>query len=151
MIEVFMTRRDDGSFLPSQDEDREKLSHVQSRQTIKVKCSQVRERNYMFLKKFMALMTVTFENLPEELERFFPNMHDLRRDVTIQSGFYEIKYNVFGEETKVPKSISFGKMDAATFNDLYNKSIDTIIKNYLIGADADMIKEEVIIRIASHF
>jgi len=151
MIEAHITRRSDGSFIPSQEEDRAKLAHIEERKTIKVKIFQVKERNYMFLKKYMALIDLTFENLPESLEIYFNNATDLRRDITVQSGFYDIKFDVFGNEIKLPKSISFAKMNEQTFRELYNTSIDTIIKFYLKGADADDLKQEVINRIAAHF
>jgi len=150
-FEAKMTRRDDGSFWPSQEEDKKALSHIKARQTIRGKYSEVRERNYMFLKKYMALIDITFENLPESLEVLFKNATDLRRDITVQSGYYDVKFDVFGNEVRTAKSIAFGNMSEQVFRDLYNTSVDTIIKFYLKGAHATDMKHEVINRIASHF
>jgi hypothetical protein len=100
------------------------------------------QRNYEFLKKFMALIKLCFENLPEHYSAIYKDFNSLRYAITVESGYWEEKILLSGEVQKVAKSISFEKMDNSEFQDLYNKAIDVVIE--ITGANKTDLLNEII-------
>ena len=100
-------------------------------------------RNYAFLKKYFALLTVAYDNWdPGEISSQYgvpeKNFERFRADVTILSGYYETTIRLDGSVRIEPKSISFAKMDEDEFEKLYNATIDVLIKHvYKQGLDKD--------------
>lgn len=82
-------------------------------------------RNIKFHRKMFALYNLVFQN--QEIYKF---LDDLRRDITIEAGFYRERVNINGEIIKEAESISFSNMDDIVFSDLYNKSLDVIVKYF---------------------
>lgn len=149
MAKAFLTRKLNGDFRPTYDDDKFRLKRIKGGDTIEINF--VTKRNYKFLQKYMVLMNLVFENLPEKLEPLFKNVNDLRRDITMEAGYFEIKHTVHGEEMKYPKSISFAKMEEPEFEKLYNASIASILQWYLVGTDEDELREAVAIEVATKF
>jgi len=104
-------------------------------------------RNYQFHKKYFALLTIAFDNWePGEIDSKYgkpeKNFDRFRKDLTILAGFYENTVRLDGSVRIEPMSISFGKMDAETFADLYSKTIDVLIKHvYKQNMDAEELNE----------
>ena len=94
-------------------------------------------RNYEFLKKFFALINLTFDNQEQ-----FNNIEDMREEIIIASGFYVKTTDLQGNEKKKAKSISFASMDETEFSELYSKVLDQVC-NWLEISDED-IKEQII-------
>ena len=63
-------------------------------------------------------------------QEMYNNIEHLRRDLTIESGYYDLRSNIHGEEIKEPKSISFSSMDQNEFSEYYNAVLDTIVKYF---------------------
>ena len=82
-------------------------------------------RNLKFHRKMFALYNLVFQN--QEQYRF---LDDLRRDITIEAGFYRERTNIYGEVIKEAESISFVNMDDDVFSQLYNRSLDVIVKYF---------------------
>lgn len=82
-------------------------------------------RNYEFHKKFFALVNMVFQNQEQ-----YTNIEHLRKDLIIESGNYDLRYDFLGVEIKEAKSISFSSMDDIRFSELYNSVIDVIIKYF---------------------
>lgn len=82
-------------------------------------------RNIKFHRKMFALYNLVFHN--QERYRF---LDDLRRDITIEAGFYRERTNINGEVIKEAESISFANMDDDVFSQLYNRSLDVIVKYF---------------------
>ncbi len=82
-------------------------------------------RNYEFHKKFFALVNMVFQNQEQ-----YTNAEHLRKDLIIESGNYDLRYDLHGVEIKEAKSISFSSMDEIVFSELYNSVIDVIIKYF---------------------
>lgn len=97
-------------------------------------------RNYKFHKKFFALLNLVYENQEQ-----YNNINDLRGELTIEAGFYDVTYTLWGEKKKKPKSISFTSMDEAEFSDLYSRIIDVVVK--WLGVD----KEDILTEIEQYF
>lgn len=82
-------------------------------------------RNYEFHKKFFALVNMVFQNQEQ-----YTNIEHLRKDLIIESGNYDLRYDFLGVEIREAKSISFSSMDDIMFSELYNSVIDVIIKYF---------------------
>ena len=91
-------------------------------------------RNYQFHKKYFALLSVGFDNWePGEINSKYgvptKNFDRFRADLTILAGFYDTTVRLDGSVRIEPRSISFAKMSAEEFADLYSKTIDVLIKH----------------------
>lgn len=82
-------------------------------------------RNIKFHRKMFALYNLVFQN--QEQYRF---LEDLRKDITIEAGFYRERTDINGEVRKEAESISFANMDEDVFSELYNRSLDVIVKYF---------------------
>lgn len=80
-------------------------------------------RNIKFHRKMFALYNLVFQN-----QETYRVLDDLRRDITIEAGFYRERTNIYGEVIKEAESISFANMDEDVFSELYNRSLDVIVK-----------------------
>ena len=104
-----------------------------------------RPRNYEFLKKFMALVRLTFDNLPEHL-------HDLMGIYSVDDMLTSLKYDLglctiihIGDRDFIKEgSISFAAMDETEFEQFYKRSIDIILHRYLRGTDHQALLDEII-------
>ena len=95
------------------------------------------ERNYEFLKKFMALIRVGCEN-SKAVEMPFKAY---RNYATIKSGYAKI-YNTPKGTFVEAESISFGSMNEEDFEKVYNDVLNFIIKD--TQADKDFIEDNLI-------
>ena len=122
--------------LPADQASAEYLDGCKLGQVIACKPSKV--RNYQFHKKYFALLKVAFElweppyQKSELLEGRFgkpePNYDRFRKELLIMAGFAEPVINLRGEYKLEAKSISFSKMKAEEFEDVYNRTIDAALK-----------------------
>lgn len=88
------------------------------------------KRNVRFLRKYFSLIRCAWEYLPESQTAGFGTVELFRKWVEIQAGNCDI-LQTKTETYKLPRSISFEKMDEAEFSDLYERVKDVIWK--LIG------------------
>ena len=91
-----------------------------------------KERNYEFLKKFMALCKVGMLN-SKYVEM---PLNTYRKYATIKAGYYEIYQTPKGNFVEA-KSISFAKMTEEEFQEVYNRVLDFII------IDTEATKEDI--------
>ena len=99
-----------------------------------------RVRNPAFHRKYFALLNVGFDNWePPPLTnkvKVEKNFNRFRKDIAILCGFYERHFRIDGTVRIEPQSISFAKMDEDTFQELYSKTIDILLK-HVYGQDMD--------------
>ena len=88
-------------------------------------CEIKKPRNYQFHKKYFALIKMIYDNQ----ERYI-NIDHLRKDLTIEAGFYTQRENLKGELVYEANSVSFAKMNQEEFDNLYSKTLDAIVKNF---------------------
>ena len=89
-------------------------------------------RNYLFHRKFFALVNMAFEN-----QEKFNNVSHFRKYLTIKAGFYTA-YDMDGWVHREADSINFASMDGIEFEDLYSKMLDVIIKEMgITGKEVD--------------
>ena len=135
MKDIYLVKQLNGSFIPAYDSDKELMSNIKAGEIYKYKFS--KPRNVKFHRKFFALINLVYQN-----QDHYSNIEHLRYDLTIESGFYNVRYNKFtGEEIIEAKSISFASMDEVEFSELYNKFLSTVVR--VFGWDGADIEENV--------
>jgi hypothetical protein len=100
-----------------------------------VNCDIKKPRNYMFHKKFFALIELVFQN-----QDLTDDKDNLRAYLTVKAGFYETITSDIGV-MYLPKSISFAKMDEIEFEELFIKFLN--VSSMLIGVDNGDIIDEI--------
>jgi len=139
-----------GTLRPYSSDDAEGFSELVEDQPYKVKIS--RPRNVRFHAKYFALLNLVKDNLPEDFALTTPtgetipvnSVKSLLWHIKMQNGHYTEKMTMGGRITYEADSISFAKMDEASFQKFYDASIDTILKYFLVGADRKELEEAVI-------
>lgn len=71
------------------------------------RCDIVKPRNYRHHKLCMALLNLTFENLPDKYAQSYPTFDMFRKAVALEAGHAEAFVTLQGEITSVPKSLSY--------------------------------------------
>lgn len=141
MKEVFLIKCKDGGFRPAWEEDAGLLNYVKEDQIIQV--SFRRPRNPANHRRFFKMLAVVIENMPDDVPDRYRNVEYLRYELMIGIGHCEIRHSKGGKEYPVPKTISFESVDEETFRDIYNKSVDYLLKHFLKGLDKDELIEVV--------
>ncbi len=67
----------------------------------------VKPRSYKHHKLIMALLNLTFENLPERFARSYPTFNQFRYAVAEESGHCESYVSLHGEIKSMPASLSY--------------------------------------------
>ena len=136
MKEIHLVKQLNGSLLPAYDSDKEMLSSIKAGEIYKYKFS--KPRNVKFHRKFFALINLVYHN-----QEHYTSANHLRYDLTIESGYYELRVNKFtGEEIKVAKSIAFASMDEVEFSKLYGSFLTTVVR--VFGWDGKDIEENMV-------
>lgn len=132
MKEIHLVKQLNGSLLPAYDSDKEMLGNIKAGEIYKYKFS--KPRNVKFHRKFFALINLVYHN-----QEHYTSADHLRYDLTIESGYYDIRVNKFtGEEIKVAKSIAFASMDEVEFSKLYGAFLTTVVRVFgWDGADIE--------------
>ena len=118
--------------MPENDSDYEVFKKLRKNVTLSFDVKQ--ERNPQFHKKFFALLNMVFDN-----QEIFEDVEQMRRDLTIEAGFYNEYRSFRGEIKREAKSISFAKMDQIEFDGFYDKFADAVIR--VFDWDSETISE----------
>lgn len=109
--------------MPAYESDYEKAKKLKVGET--VRCEITKPRNIKFHRKFMALINLVFQNQSQ-----YNDFDRLRKDLTIEAGYYDEWVNLHGAIEREAKSISFANMDDLEFGELYNSLLDVIVKYF---------------------
>lgn len=123
MAKITLIKQLNNTFKLAYDSDYETAKKIKVGQEYEYEFK--RPRNYRFHRKYFALLNMVFQN-----QERYNNTDDLRKDLTIASGYYTTRFNFEGVEVYEAKSISFASMDEIEFNEFYNACIDTIVKHF---------------------
>lgn len=95
------------------------------------------KRNYLFHKKYFALINTAWEFQSEEKQKLYNNsVTAFRKTIEIASGHFEPIWNIKANEwQQAPKSICFDKMDEFDFQELYKEVKNIIFTYFLNGID----------------
>jgi len=133
---IFFVVKKDYGFFPVSDDDFEKCKRFKDgivyRAEIKL------PRNIKLHRKFFALLKYVFAN-----QDIYDNMEDLRVEIELKCGSYTEHLTTKGKLIYNPKSISFENMDEVEFGELYNKAVDVILKEFIIGDTKENIEAQV--------
>lgn len=134
-MEVFLTKTMSGSFIPM-DQDLEAFKRFKAGSIIR--CDIKEMRNGKFFRKWWALVKVAFDlwtdtmpNVNYKGVEIEPSFDRFRKDLTVLSGYYDPVFNVRGEVRMEPKSLQWSKMNESEFNELYQKTLTTIVNKII--------------------
>ena len=122
-MKLTLVKNSNNTFSIAYNSDYEKSKKLKT--GIEFECEVKKKRNYKFHKKYFALINLVFNN-----QEKYTNINHLRNDLTKVSGFYTIRKDLQGNEVLEVDSINFSSMDELKFNDLYNKTLDSIVKYF---------------------
>lgn len=125
-------------FKPATDADYEKKKKIKNGTVCD--CTIKEFRNYAFLKKYFALINLSWEYLNEQQRKFFnENVECFREAAQVAAGHCEMCYSVKRHEwIEIPKSISFESITEDEFSEIYNRVKDVIYQLFI----PDVNKEE---------
>lgn len=135
---------------PMATADAEQFDKIKTGRVVLVEV--VQPRNYEFHKKYFSLLSFAYDNWEPEIVKFHgvpvgKNLDVFRGWVTAMAGYYELGITPDGKVKANPMSISFAKMSQETFEDLYSKTIDVILrhvlKNYKDRAELETVLEKI--------
>lgn len=135
---IIYVRRILNHLAPCYASDLENVQKLEVDTDYKVKIT--RPRNIRHHRKYWALLTLVFDNLPEELEAHFKSVEDLHYEIKLQTGHRDKWVTMGGQEVWRVRSISFEKMDQTEFEAFYDAAVDVIVRYILPGIE----KEELI-------
>lgn len=133
-MKINIVRQPNNTFKLAYDSDFEKLRSIKVGEPYEVEIKN--KRNAKFHRKFFALINLVFQN-----QENYNNIEELRKDLTIASGFYTQHETFTGQIRTEANSIAFNKMDEIEFSELYSKFLDTIEKYF--NFDKEMINENI--------
>lgn len=122
MKEAFVKRKL-SSLVPIDGISEEAIRQIPSGEIVRIKWS--RARNPQFHRKYFALLKASFE-----LQDHFDNIETFRFWLTLKSGYFDAIVTPNGKTIFKPKSISFASMGQDEFEELYQRTIDVIIKEF---------------------
>lgn len=108
---MYLTKKQDGSYIPSSDEDKLESNLIPVGSEIEAKIT----RSAKFHRKAILLLNLGFEN--QDKIKFF---EIYRKVVTIKAGYFDmVPSEKEGEIYCIPKSISYEKMSPQEFSKWY--------------------------------
>ena len=123
--------------IPMYDDDYEEKKKLKIGQVYSAEIKLV--RNIEFHRKYFALINCSWEYQKESVQTGFRTKDNFRKYVEVAAGWYDLFYSPKTHEwVQVPKSISFEKMRAEEFADLYEQVKDVLYSVFL----KDISKEE---------
>jgi hypothetical protein len=140
IVEGYFRKSVFNSLIPVEQEAANFTRNLRLGESVRVTVTKV--RNVQFHRKYFALINYAFDcfepedvEIPQYLSQIGvvpeKNIDRFRKDLTILAGYYDATIRVNGEIRLEAKSIAFGNMDEDTFNDLYQKTIDVVLKYVL--------------------
>ena len=140
-MDIYLIKASNALF-PASDNDRDHLSKIKAGQPVRVTLRRV--RNYRFHQKWFALLNFAYDYWePPENHVAEKNFDRFRKDITILAGFYERYVRIDGTTRVEAKSVSFASMTQDEFENLYQATIDALLKYVLKNYDRDLIDEAV--------
>lgn len=138
----FFCRVTPAGLVPLDDMDWEQKKQLRLGSDVRVHITM--PRNLRFHKKFMALLRLTLDNLPEDIQQSMHiySIEAMLAAVKIDLGYYDTVQVSGGNVVKL-RSISFARMDEAAFERFYDLAVTDILNNYLQGADRNLLLQEV--------
>lgn len=136
MSEILMLKAPNGSLVPLDDEQAEKVKRFKAGSVVRGEFSEM--RNGRFFKKWFALANFAYDMWEESIEpveyrgqAVQPAFDKFRKDLTILAGYWHPVFNIDGTFKVEADSISWASMDEEKFERMYSKTIDAILAKVL--------------------
>lgn len=128
-------------FKVADDTDYEQKRRLKIGKTYEVTIREL--RNYLFLKKYFALINCAWDCLNEGQQDFFHNDRDcFRKTAEVAAGHCERVYSLTRREwLEVPLSIAFDKLDETQFSSLYERVKDVIYTSFIPEENMEAFEE----------
>lgn len=115
--------RDGDCLKPLSESDHDSLKRIKDGAIIYVDYK--KPRNPLFHNKFMSLVRTVFDN--QEQYETIESMLNLFK---VELGYYDSMY-FRKQEIRIPRSISFTKMDEVEFSEFYDKAVTMALSRFL--------------------
>ena len=116
---MYLIKTKSGSYSPLDDSDYEFSKTIKPGSVVSAQPA----RNFQFHKKAFQLLNLGWENSSDEPFEVY------RMKITIRAGFIEWTKDKNGNKFPLPKSLSYEKMNAETFEKWYKSVLDIIAKD----------------------
>lgn len=100
----------------------------------------VKPRSYQHHKLIMALLTLTYRNLPEKYESLWRSFDEFRKAIALEAGHVEIVKRRDGEIVEIPGSLSYDALDEIQFTRV-SAAMMTVCANILDMSEPELSAE----------
>ena len=140
-MEIFCRVTENG-LVPMYDSDLEERKRLKLGSD--VLCKITKPRNYEFHKKYIALLRLTVDNLPEHLHEYYGvySLEDMMMLVKLDLGLSTIKM-IGGREHIIEGSISFAAMDDTQLEVFFKREVDLVLHKYMKGTENQASLDEI--------
>lgn len=144
MKELVLTKAPGGVLIPVDPQATEYIAKLKLGQGVTATVK--RHRNPRFHRKYFALLNLAFDAWEPVAATYKgqvvgKNFDQFRNDIVCLAGFGEVAINLRGETRVTAKSISFASMSQDDFDDLYNATVNTVLKHVLTTYDREQLDE----------
>jgi hypothetical protein len=144
MKELVLTKAPGGVLIPVDPQAAEYIAKLKLGQGVTATVK--RHRNPRFHRKYFALLNLAFDAWEPVAATYKgqvvgKNFDQFRNDIVCLAGFGEVAINLRGETRVTAKSISFAAMSQDEFDDLYNATVNTVLKHVLTTYDREQLDE----------
>jgi hypothetical protein len=112
VADLFLKRTLSG-FAPADEEAEAAVRGYKVGQIYRAKVT--KPRSYAHHKLIMALLTLTYRNLPEQYESLWPSFDSFRKGIALDAGHCEEVITSTGEIFRIPGSLSYDALDELAF------------------------------------
>lgn len=138
-MKIYLVRKKN-TLVPLSDHDFDKLKRIKEDQIIFVDYK--KPRNPLFHNKFMSMVRTVFNNQEKYIE--FDNLLNVLK---IELGYCDTMLVPvapgYDYEIRIPRSISFAKMDEIEFTEFYNKAVTMCLSRFLPQTTPEELEEYV--------
>jgi Protein of unknown function (DUF1367) len=133
-VKVYLIRKGD-TFAPLSVEDADRMKRIKEGGIILVDYK--KPRNPLFHNKFMSMVRTVFDNQEQ-----YANIENLLNVLKVELGHYD---TMFYRDLKIriPRSISFAKMDEIEFSAFYDRAVSCCLSHFLPQTTPEELEEYV--------
>lgn len=130
-----LLKRQGNTLLPLSEQDFERLQRIKEGMIIEVEYK--KPRNPLFHNKFMSMIRVVFDNQEQ-----YDTIEGVMNVFKVQLGHCDtMMYRDL--EIKIPRSISFSKMDEIEFAEFYNRAVEFALSRFLPTVTREQLEQYV--------
>lgn len=135
-------RKHMGKLVPAEDAAEEWLSRQPAGKDMWLPRPK-RARNSQWHRKYMKLLSIVYENLPEPVAEHYPTFDRFRKSLMVGIGRYDTWQTRRGETLLEPHSLAFDKMDQDEFERVWADSVKAITEHFLPSVGKAELEAEV--------